>query len=158
MGMIRWDPFRDMLDMRRTMDRLLENSFMSPDVFQQGNVMGLPLDVSENENEYIVKASLPGVNPDDIEITVNGNTVNIRGETTSENEQNEGETYHLRERRFGSFARSITLPTPIDSGKIQAHSDNGVLTLDIPKAEEAKPKRIQVQGGGQKKTIEAKTK
>jgi HSP20 family protein len=120
--------------------------------------MGLPLDVSENGNEYIVKASLPGVNPDDIEITVNGNTVNIRGETSSEEEQKDGEAFHLRERRFGSFARSISLPTSIDANKIQAHSDNGVLTLEIPKAEEAKPKRIQVQGGGQRKTIEAKSK
>jgi HSP20 family protein len=141
------------------MDRLLENSFMTPDVYQQGNLLSLPLDVTENENEYVIKASMPGVNPDDIDITVNGNTINIRGETKSESEQqDENQTYHLRERRFGSFARSVTLPTSIDANKIKAHTENGVLTLEVPKAEEAKPKRIQVQGGGHQKTIEAKNK
>lgn len=150
----RWDPFRDLLTMRGAMDRLLDSSFGEQTDWSNVN-WALPLDVTENENEYVVKASIPGVKPEDMDITYNNNTLTIRGETKSEVEK-EDTRYHMRERRFGSFSRSITLPSSVDAGKIRANYDAGVLTLQLPKAEEAKPRRIQIQSGGGQKVIEGK--
>ena len=156
-AMSRWDPFRQRSSMQRLMDRMMEDAFLSPEEWSQTFEMGLPLDVRENENEYIVEASIPGVNPDDLDITYDNNTLTIRGEMKSE-EENKGETYHLRERRFGSFSRSLTLPSSIKADQIEANYKDGILTLTLPKAEEAKPRRIQIHGGGQSKMIEGKTK
>jgi len=119
----------------------------------------VPVDVMENPDEYLVKASLPGINPDDLEITYNNNTLIIRGEMKSEEEHGDKESqYHIRERRFGTFTRSIYLPTPIQSNKIQAEYNAGVLTLHLPKTEEVKPKRIPIHTTGGHKTIEGSTK
>jgi HSP20 family protein len=104
----------------------------------------LALDVIENEDEYLVRASLPGLNPDDLEITYINNALTIKGEVKGENEVKESR-YHLRERRYGSFARSILLPSNVSAEKIEAKYENGVLTLKLPKAEEAKPKKIDVK-------------
>ena len=97
----------------------------------------------------MVRASLPGVKPDDVQITVHGDTLTIRGETKSD-EEKKGQTWHLRERRFGSFQRSVALATPVNSDKAQAHYEHGVLTLTLPKAESAKPKVIKIGQSGQK--------
>jgi HSP20 family protein len=105
----------------------------------------LPLDISENENEFIVKASLPGVRPEDVQITVHGDMLTIRAEIKDEKEKKD-EHYYLRERRYGHFQRTVTLATPIAADKAQAHFENGVLTLTLPKAEGAKPKQIKVNG------------
>ena len=147
----RWDPFREMMTLRSTMDRLFESAMLgAPTAASEG--WSLALDVAESEDAYVVKASVPGINPDDLEITYNNHTLTIRGETKADQEYDEGQ-YHLRERRWGSFARSLSLPTPINSEAIQAACENGVLTLTLPKAEEAKPKRISIQTG---KVIEAR--
>lgn len=150
----RWDPFRDLLTMRGAMDRLLDSSLGEQGEWSKPE-WALPLDVTENENEYVVKASIPGMKPEDLDITYNNNMLTIRGETKSE-EEKEDTRYHLRERRFGSFSRSITLPTSVNAGKIKASYDAGVLTLQLPKAEESKPRRIQIQSGGGQKVIEGK--
>ena len=92
----------------------------------------LPLDVRETENEFIVSASLPGVHPEDVEITVAGNVLTIRAESKAE-EGKKGEQWHVRERPFGSFQRSLALTVPVDSDKAQARFDQGVLTLNLPK-------------------------
>ncbi len=149
-NMQRWDPFREMVSLREAMDSLFENALITPfSGGQQGTQAGyLPLDVTENEDNFVVKASLPGVNPEDIEVTVNGDVLTIKGEMKQEQE-NQNERYHLRERRWGSFARSVSLPTPIKADAIQADYQNGVLALTLPKAEEAKPKRITIRGGQQ---------
>ena len=113
----------------------------------------LPLDIAETENEFIVKASLPGVRPEDVQITAHGDTLTIRGEIKAEEEKKDVH-YHLRERRFGQFQRTVTLSTPIDADKAQAQFENGVLTLTLPKAEEAKPKQIKIKvaiGNGSEK-------
>ncbi|MGB9641272.1 MAG: Hsp20/alpha crystallin family protein [Anaerolineales bacterium] len=149
---IRRDPFRDLMNIRSMMDRLFDNAFSTWD-FEDTFVGELPLDVVENDDEYIVKASLPGMNPDDLEITYSGNTLTIKGEIKSEEEEKKG-TYHLRERRYGSFARSITLPSNVKADKIEATYEAGVLKLTLPKAEEAKPKHIAVKSG--QKLIEGK--
>lgn len=150
----RWDPFRDMMVMRRTMDRMIDNSINE----EQGTPSdwGLPLDVIEDENEYTVKASVAGIKPDDLDITYNKGVLTIRGEIKDDRETNKGQ-YHLRERRYGTFSRSLALPTSISADSIQASYNDGILTLKLPKAEEVKPKRIAINGAGNgQKVIEPK--
>lgn len=149
----RWDPYREMISMRRAMDRLMESTLDDEGHTAAPN-WGLALDVVEDENAYIVRASVPGVKPEEIDITFNNGTLTIKGEVKVEHEEQKGQ-YHLRERRYGNFARSISLPTGIDANHIQAESNNGVLTLHLPKAEEVKPKRIAVQTI--QKSIDVKT-
>jgi HSP20 family protein len=145
--LVRWDPFREMLDLRRRMDRMFEDSFRAMDQWEGGEQQAsLALDVSEDQDKYTIKASIPGVNPDDVEITMNNDILTISGQSSQENEQEQGQL-HLRERRFGSFSRSIRLPNAINSDHIEATCENGVLTIQLPKAEETKPRRINVQGG-----------
>jgi HSP20 family protein len=149
----RYDPFREMLAIRSTMDRLLDSAITDTSALQPAT-LGLALDVAESENEYVVKASLPGINPDDLEITYTNNTLTIKGEVREEQELEQAR-YHLRERRYGAFARSITLPAGVDSDKIEANYEAGVLKLRLPKAEEIKPKKIAIKAGGGRKVIEA---
>ena len=146
-NLTRWDPFREMMSMRGSMDRLLDRFFEEPLSEWQTTDWGLPLDLSEDEDEFVVKASVPGINPDDLEITLSGDTLTIKGEIQKEEERQE-ERYHLRERRYGRFTRSISLPTSVESDKIEADYSKGVLTLHLPKTEEVKPKRIPVRSGG----------
>jgi HSP20 family protein len=151
----RWDPFQEMLNLRRTVDRLFDNT--SPDhEWGQPSMWGLAVDVVENKDDFIVKASVPGINPDDLDISYADDILTIKGEIKSENEVKDNQ-YHLRERRFGSFARSIRLPTKIKGDAIEASYQNGVITLHLPKAEEVKPKRIAIKVGDQK-MIEGKLK
>jgi HSP20 family protein len=153
----RWDPFQEMLNLRRTVDRLFDNVGSDNDWMQHAT-WGLAVDVVENKDDFIVKASLPGVNPDDIDVSYTDDTLTIRGEVKSDNEIKENQ-YHLRERRYGTFARSITLPTKIKGDAIEASYENGVLNLRLPKTEEVKPKRIPIKvGNGHQKMIEGKMK
>jgi HSP20 family protein len=153
-NIIRWDPFREMVSMRNAMDRLFDNALGTmPEDWQPS--WSLALDVAENANEFVVKASIPGVNPDDLDITYDANTLTIKGETRVE-EEREDTHYHLKERRYGSFVRSISLPSSVRAENIQANYESGVLTLHLPKAEEAKPKRIAIQSGKSSKVLEGK--
>lgn len=105
---------------------------------------GFPLDVIEGDQEFQVRASLAGFDPAKVEITYDNNTLTIKGEVQEENvDEGEGK-YHIRERRFGSFVRSITMPELIEQSGISADSDNGVLTVHLPKKPETQPRRIQV--------------
>jgi HSP20 family protein len=158
----RWDPFRDLVSMRQTldrlqaMDRLIENTLT--DDRSVTSEWGLPLDVVEDENEYVVKASLPGVKSDDLEITYNKGMLTIKGEIKDESESTKGQ-YHLRERRYGTFSRSISLPSTVKAEDIQAEFKDGILALKLPKAEEVKPKRIPIQSGGDgSKMIDARSR
>ncbi len=151
----RWDPFQEMLNLRRTVDRLFDNVGTDHEWAQPG-MWGLAVDVVENKDDFVVKASVPGINPDDIDISYADDTLTIKGEIKSDNEVKENQ-YHLRERRYGSFARSIALPTKIKGDAIEASYQNGVLTMRLPKAEEVKPKRIAIKVGDQK-MIEGKVK
>jgi len=146
----RWDPFRDMMVMRNQMDRLL-NDWSSPGTEYgegAGSWQQLPLDVSESNDAYTVIASIPGMNPEDLDISVQNNTLTIRGESKSEQER-QGERWHIRERRMGQFQRTIALPNNVNANQVGASYENGVLTLTLPKSEEAKPRRISVQQGSQ---------
>lgn len=151
----RWDPFQEMMTLRNAVDRLFDASMNTGDANTRPLAWGMPLDVIEEGDAYIVKANIPGINPDDIEITFTGNVLTIKGEMHSDDEVKENR-YHMRERRYGAFSRSISLGDRINGENISAAYDNGVLTLTLPKAEEAKPKRITVKPNG--KVIEAKNK
>ncbi len=158
-NLIRWDPFRDLSNLRwwafrNEMDHMFDDSLFGS---VQPAAWDLALDVAETDDEFLVKASLPGINPDDLEITYNANVLTIKGENKEEKEVDE-KRYHLRERRYGSFCRSVSLPSSVKPEKIEASYDAGVLTLHLPKAEEAKPKRIPVLSGSSPKVIEGKVK
>jgi HSP20 family protein len=145
----RFEPFREMVSLRDAMNSLFQESFVRPLGMQtEGNAVMLPLDISEDEDEFVIKASLPGVRPEDVQITAHGDTVTIRGEVKGE-EEKQGGSYHLRERRFGQFQRTVVLPTPVRAEGARAQFENGVLTLTLPKAEEAKPKQIKIEGASQ---------
>ena len=151
----RWDPFRELSSFRSEMDNLFDRFFndrYNRGDWQSGN-WGFDLDVSETDDEYLVKGSIPGINPDDINITYTGNTLTISGENTEE--KAEDQRYHLRERRYGRFMRSITLPSRVNGDAIRAEYDKGILTLHLPKSEEMKPKRIPISSGAtQAKVLE----
>ena len=139
-----WEPLREMVSLRDVMNSLLQESFIRPGALQaEGGPAMLPLDISENDNEFIVKASLPGIRPEDVHITVQGETLTIRGETKAEEERKD-ERYHLRERRYGVFHRAVKLSAPVRSDEAKADFESGVLTLTLPKSEEAKPRQIKV--------------
>lgn len=146
MAVERWDPFRDVVSLRDAVNSLLAESFVRPGQPAGGTPATLAVDVSETEGDYVVKASMPGIKPDDVQITVQGDTVTIRGESQAEEEQ-QGETYHVRERRFGSVQRSFSFPSPVDADKASAAFEHGVLTLTLPKAESARPKQIRIGKG-----------
>ena len=137
---IRWNPYREMMVVRNAMDRLATPQMLR----NQASVSGLALDVAETEDEFVVEASLPGINPDDLEITYTDKLLTIKGEVTDEKDV-EDRRYYLRERRYGSFCRSLSLPASVNVDNIEANYENGVLSLHLPKAEEAKPRRIAVQ-------------
>jgi HSP20 family protein len=146
MAIQHWEPLREMVSLRDAMTSLLQESFVRPVGLMGNGAALLPLDIAETEDEFIVKASLPGVRPEDVHITAHGDTLTIRGEMKAE-EEKKGEHYHLRELRQGHFQRTVTLSTPISADKAQAQFENGVLTLKLPKAEESKPKEIKIGGG-----------
>jgi HSP20 family protein len=148
MAIERWDPFREAISLRDAMNSLLQDSFVRPGNFSnQDGHAPLPLDVCETENEFVVKAALPGVKPDDVQITLHGDTLTIRAESKAEQDK-KGEHWHLRERRFGTFQRTVSLATPVNSEKAQAQFEHGVLTLTLPKSESAKPRQIKIGGAG----------
>ena len=153
-NIIRFDPFRDMFTLRHAMDRLFDSAFVSGFPYQTETSWNLALDVSESDDAFLVKASIAGVKPEDLDVTFAGNALTIKGETKEEKDV-EDKRYHLRERRYGTFARSLTLPSSVDVDKLQANFNDGVLTLHLPKMEQAKPKRIEIQSGS--KMIDAKT-
>jgi HSP20 family protein len=121
-------------------DRLFERP---TNASRQSENWGLALDVVETEDNYIVKASVPGINPDDLDITLEDNVLAITGEVKDETDV-EQEQYHLRERRYGRFSRSVRFPVMVNGDAVAASYEQGVLTLDVPKAEEVKPKRIAI--------------
>lgn len=142
MSIRRWEPFTEMRSLRDAMDRLFEEGWTPP--IELSRVGYLPVDMYQTDKEIVVKAAIPGVKPDDIDVGVVGDVLTIKGERETE-EKVEKENYYLQERRYGSFSRSITLPTMVQSDKAEAKYENGVLTLTLPKAEEAKAKKIQIK-------------
>ncbi len=164
MTIIRRGPLGDLVSLRAAMDRLFEESFVNPRSWNWGESGLVPMDVYMTENDFVLEASLPGVKPEAVDITVEGNTLTISGETGTSSRQEEGATI-LNEIRRGSFTRTMTLPAGLEPDKAKATFEDGVLTLVIPKAEQAKPRQIKVSAsvspagapaGGQPARIESK--
>ncbi len=159
MSSTRWEPFGDLVSLREAMNNLLEESFVrSPRGGAGGGAAGLAVDVRETSDAFEVTASVPGVAPEDVDITVLGDTLHIRGQRREEREEQEqGGRWLVRERRFGAFERAIALPAAVRADGAEARFKDGVLTITLPKAEEAKPRQIRVgkatqgaQGSGPK--------
>ena len=145
---------REALSLREAMDRLFDESFLAPfgNHYPGFGMTGVPtVDVCETDSDVIVTATVPGIEPDDLKITLMGDVLEISGATSSESERKDA-TYHVRERRQGRFTRTLILPTNVLADKVQTEFENGVLTLTLPKAEEARRKTITVTP----KTVKAK--
>ena len=153
----RYDPLGEMVSLRSAMDRLFEDSFVSPLTWRTiggGNdSLTPPIDVHETADEIVVTAALPGVKADDVEITMTGQTLTMRGEFKADNEI-EKDQYLYRERRFGSFNRTVQLPVRVQGDQAQASFTDGLLRLSIPKAEEVKPRQIRINAGTNRTTVE----
>ncbi len=142
----RVDPFRDAMTLRDAMNRLIEDSFVQPTwgarAQQNGDAtMRLPLDAYSTQNEIVITASVPGLKPENVEITLEGDTLTISGEVPA---PIENVNYFLQERPFGRFSRQLIINVPVDADKANADFDNGVLTITVPKAEAVRPKTIKV--------------
>lgn len=142
----RWEPFRDLISLREAMDRLFEESFVRPQGGELAHRTGgtLALDIYETDEAVVVKTAAPGVDPDDIDISITGDTLTIKGETRVDEEVRE-ENYLCRERRYGAFSRSVTIPVAIEADEAEAEFKDGVLKLTLPKAEAVKPKAIEIK-------------
>jgi HSP20 family protein len=158
--MMRWDPFQDLRDAQEEMAQMAQMAQMSPRLAHALGLHGQPqgsgraettawapaLDISERKDAYLVTVELPGVEAEDLEITLEDGLLTIQGERQFTSESSE-QQFHRVERRYGAFRRSITLPAQVQAEQIEASFDNGVLQIVVPKMEEATPKRIQVRPG-----------
>lgn len=159
MGLIRWDPARELdalqSDMNRLFDAFFQNRGLTADA-TDGSRRWIPaMDLLETDDELVLRADLPGLSEDDIEIEVKDGTLTIAGERRAEHEErNEG--YHRVERSFGRFSRSLDLPSGVDVEAVTADFDRGVLEVRIPKPVEHKPTRIEIGRGKDDNVIEAK--
>lgn len=151
----RWEPFRELMDLQNRMDRLFRDysGAQEGQEFMTAGSFVPPVDVYEDEHNITLKMEVPGIEEKDLDIRVENNTLTVRGERKLEKEEKE-ENFHRIERRYGSFARSFSLPSTVDTEKIDASYEQGLLKLRLAKKAEAKPKQIKVSVGGAK-TIEA---
>ncbi len=146
MALTRWNPTRDFMSLRDAMDRLFEDSLVSPErlfTVASGVTRSLPLEVYETPDEVVVRALTPGVTADQLEVSYQQGVLTLRCRTQPPEVQ-DGWTWHLREFGYGEMVRSITLPKEIDADHAQAQFQDGVLTLTLPKSEQAKPKQIPI--------------
>ena len=145
MAIVRWEPLRNLVTAQSEFERFLREAF-SP-TSAEGEVStrtwAPPVDIYENGDNLVLKAELPGINPDDVEIRVEDNTLYLKGERKFEKEVKE-QNYHRVERSYGTFTRSFSLPNSVDADKVTANFKDGILTLTMPKKEEAKPKTIKI--------------
>jgi HSP20 family protein len=146
MAIERWQPFSELMSLRQAMDKLFEDSFVRPSrgLTALGEVPIPALDIYQTPSDVVVKATLPGLKPEDVTIDISGEMLTIKGETKAEQEIKK-EDYLYQERRYGAFSRSVILPSGLKTEKSEATMEDGVLTLTIPKAEEVKPKAIKVK-------------
>jgi len=145
-GLIRWSPFREIEEMERRINDIFGRP-LPPAIWRRTPVeeMGWApaIEMFEKDDKFMVKAELPGMKEEDIDVSVVGDTLTIKGERKAESEVKE-EDYYCCERSYGSFTRSITLPSSVDAKNIEASYENGVLEVSLPKAAEVKPKKITV--------------
>lgn len=147
MKLTRWSPARDLLRVQDELNRMVDR-FFTPDLFE-GSDMNVTawvpnMDVAENKDQFTVSVELPGLKHDDVHVTLREGVLTIEGERKEEREQKDVQ-YHRYERRYGKFMRSFQLPTRVEDDKVSANFKDGILTIEIPKAEEVKPKEIKVK-------------
>lgn len=146
MTLVRWMPRRDIMSVQQEINNVFNSLFgntRTADADDFETSWAPRLDVSEDKDHYNVKVDLPGMKREDVKITLRENILNVRGER-AEDAKREGESFHILERRFGKFSRSLTLPTNVDASNIAARMADGILTIAIPKAEESKPREISI--------------
>jgi HSP20 family protein len=145
-SLVRWDPFRDLVSIQDELSRLFGRTFGGSEALRPsaGSVWMPSMDVYETEDKIVATLELPGIDPDNVDVSVEDSTLAISGRREFSNEVKE-ESFHRAERRSGSFTRAITLPQTADTERVNANFDNGVLTIEVAKAEKAKPKKIQVK-------------
>ena len=146
-----WEPMRDLMSLQNDMNSLM-GALLPNEVRNAAGTWPPFMDVSEGEDAFQIEVDLPGVTPDDVEVTLDQNLLTIRGERKTRNDTDTGNV-HRSERRYGEFSRTISLPSHVDADGIQAHFELGVLHVTVPKAEQAKPRRIKV--GEARRQIEA---
>jgi HSP20 family protein len=143
-NLIRWEPAREMMTLRDAMDRLFDDAFTRPLRLNDSHWSMPAVDMYQTDNEIVVKAAIPGVKTDEVQINVTGEVLTIKGEV-KEKEETQEKAYHLREQRWGMFERTIALPTDVIADKAKAEFENGILTITLPKAEEVRPKTISIK-------------
>jgi HSP20 family protein len=142
----RWEPFREMRRLHDLLDRSMDDAWLRQGRVESDLEGPAPIDVYETQNDVVVKAVMPGVKADEINISVDRDVLTLRGETKSEVEEKDDErNYHFREIRYSRYGRSLRLPTLVDSDKAKAEFEDGILTLTLPKAEAVKPRTISVK-------------
>ena len=142
-NLIRWEPAREMMTLREAMDHLFDDAFTRPLTLRDG--WSAPaIDMYQTDNEIVVKASLPGIKADQVQINITGEVLTLKGEVKHEEEKN-NKAWHIREQRWGAFERSVALPTEVVADKAKAEFENGILTITLPKAEDVKPKIISIK-------------
>ncbi len=154
MIMRRWDPFFELRRMQDNMDHL-RRGFSQPNSGGSGEMEGwaIPLDVVQEGDNIVVHASLPGVNPSDLNVSIENDVLTIRGQTASDTESQEG-NHLMRERHTGSFHRSLRLPDTLDVDKAESSYDQGVLTIAFPKVEAKQARRLSVNVSGGNRIVE----
>ena len=144
-NLTRWEPAREMMTLREAMDRLFDDAFTRPLSIRDGWSMASPaIDMYQTDNEVVLKASIPGIKAEEVQINVTGDILTLKGQVKQEEERKD-RAWHIREHRFGSFERSVVLPTDVKSDKAEAVFENGILTITLPKADEVKPKTINIK-------------
>ncbi len=143
-NLTRWEPVREMMTLREAMDRLFDDAFTRPLNLRDGGLSAPAIDMYQTDDDVVVKAAIPGFKADEVQINVTGDVLTLRGEMKHEEEKKD-KAWHIREQRWGSFERAITLPTDVKADKASADFENGILTVTLPKAEEVKPKTIAVK-------------
>jgi HSP20 family protein len=146
MNSIRWSPFRDMSLFQNQLNQLFQDALQGWPAGSEGMTAWTPAaDIFETENEIVLHADLPGIDPKQLDLRVENNVLTLRGERQF-NSTVERENFHRLERPYGAFARSFTLSRTVDPNKIQAAYKDGILSITLPKAEQARPKRIHIAG------------
>ena len=161
MAIVRWDPFREVVSMQNRLNSLFQDYSrgQSDDEALSAASFAPPVDIYEDDQKLGLKLEVPGVKQDDIDIQVEGRTLTVRGERKFDKEEKQ-ENFHRVEHRYGTFARSFTLPNSVDAENVKATYDAGVLQLEFPKKAEAKPRQIKIGVGSvhpNQKQVEAKT-
>jgi len=145
MALIRWSPFRDLVSIQDEMNRLFNDYFSKPlSEGKEGTILWNPtVDISETKDDVVVSAEFPGMKKEDIKISLQDNVLTLMGEKKQDKEE-KNKNYHRIERSYGVFQRSFVLPATVQSDKVNANYKDGVLSITLPKAEEAKPKEIEI--------------